>query len=131
MSAPPAQITTERERPAQLTAYSLDNVHKIAVIPFTSGDVVDSFGTSLFTQEFSRKHTRYELVDPVQMEVHVEGFRVMHSKSSLNKLLAAARTVGAEALFIGGASSTKSASAGRSSSSRSILARCCGCPPRE
>ena len=97
----PHAPTPSSAPPAQITAYSLDNVHKIAVIPFTSGDVVDSFGTSLFTQEFSRKHTRYELVDPVQMEVHVEGFRVMHSKSSINKLLAAARTVGAEALFIG------------------------------
>ncbi len=87
--------------PAQTTASSLDNVHKIAVIPFTSSDVVDSFATSLFTQEFSGKHTRYELVDPVQLEMHVEEFRGMHSKSPINELLDAARTVGAEALFIG------------------------------
>jgi hypothetical protein len=97
----PHAPTPSSAPPAQITAYSLDNVHKIAIIPFTSGDAVDSFGTSLFTQEFSRKHTRYELVDPVQLEMHVEEFRGMHSKSPINELLAAARTVGAEALFIG------------------------------
>ena len=86
-------------------AFDLAAVQTVAVIPLTLDGQVDDALTGVLVEELRLQKPRYKLIDPVEIAVHFEDKGSFNSSAPIKSLLAAARTVGAQAVLVGGGSS--------------------------
>ena len=82
-------------------AIDLASIQTVAVVPLTLDGQVDDALTGVVVEELRSQRPRYKLVDPVEIAVHFEDKGSFNSSAPIKSLLAAARTVGAQAVLVG------------------------------
>jgi glycerophosphoryl diester phosphodiesterase len=82
-------------------ALRLEDVRTVAVLPFTSRGLIDTYGTSLFQQELKRRRVPLAIIDPHGLGLPFRDGSHFHAAGQMPALLAKAKAAGADAVFVG------------------------------
>ncbi len=84
----------------ELEPLTLDQVRVLALVPVTVEGQADSQFTGAMAEVLRKRQSRYEILDPLALQVEFENTGAFHSNAPLKSLLAAARAQGAHALLL-------------------------------
>jgi hypothetical protein len=103
-AAPPAAAVEAAPSPSQAVPYSLNDVQKVAIVPLRLDGALDPALTTAFRDEVLRRGVTFELVDSAALDGKDTFGEVVDGGAAIAGLLPAARAAGAQAVFVGSAS---------------------------
>lgn len=80
--------------------HTVADIKRVAVVPVTLQGVSDSDSTAYLTELLRKNRPKWELVDPVQLQLQFEDGATFSSNAPIKSVLAAARKAGAQAVLL-------------------------------